>query len=91
MPKVGLAEAQLGPQRLLAWAEAAAATGTIVEVNEKWACPGPEAIAALLRAGARIVASTDSHLAADVGRYERVPALLDAAASRVAFETEEAR
>ncbi|NUU07510.1 PHP domain-containing protein [Leifsonia sp. C5G2] len=91
LPKVGLDESQLGPQRLLAWAEAAAATGTIVEVNEKWACPGPDAIAALLRAGARIVASTDSHVAADVGRYERVPALLDAASARVAAETEEAR
>jgi putative hydrolase len=91
LPKVGLAEAQLGDQRLLAWAEAAAATGTIVEVNEKWACPGPHAIAALLRAGARIVASTDSHVATDVGRYQRVPALLEAASVSISSETEEAR
>lgn len=91
LPKVGLAEEQLGAERLLAWAEAAAATGTIVEVNEKWACPGPAAIAALLDAGARIVASTDSHVATDVGRYERVPALLAAAAERVATEREGAR
>ena len=54
------------------------------------ACPGPDAVAALLRAGARIVASTDSHVAADVGRYQRVPAILDEAA-RVASQTEEAR
>lgn len=81
LPKAGLSEAQLGADRLRAWAEAAAATGTIVEVNEKWACPGPEAVAALLDAGARIVASTDSHIAADVGRYERVPAILDEAAA----------
>jgi putative hydrolase len=81
LPKVGLDESQLGPVRLDAWAQAAAATGTIVEVNEKWECPGPEAIAALLRAGARIVASTDSHVASDVGRYDRVPALLEAAAA----------
>lgn len=91
LPKVGLDESQLGGQRLLAWAEAAAATGTIVEVNEKWNCPGPEAVAALLAAGARIVASTDSHVATDVGRYERVPALLDAAAALAAAGTEEAR
>ncbi|MGO4536145.1 PHP domain-containing protein [Leifsonia sp. 2MCAF36] len=88
LPKVGLDEAQLGDERLLAWAQAAAATGTIVEVNEKWECPGPAAIAALLRAGARIVASTDSHLATDVGRYQRVPALLDAAAALVGGERE---
>ncbi|MDR6612788.1 PHP domain-containing protein [Leifsonia sp. 1010] len=86
LPKVGLDETQLGAERLAAWAQAAAATGTIVEVNEKWNCPGPDAIAALLDAGARIVASTDSHVAADVGRYDRVRQLLDAAASRVAGE-----
>ncbi|MGH1548272.1 PHP domain-containing protein [Leifsonia poae] len=86
LPKIGLDEAQLGPERLLAWAEAAAATGTIVEVNEKWACPGPAAITALLDAGARIVASTDSHVASDVGRYDRVPALLQAAAAQVGAE-----
>ncbi|MGO4299699.1 PHP domain-containing protein [Leifsonia sp. RAF41] len=88
LPKVGLDEAQLGDERLLAWAQAAAATGTIVEVNEKWGCPGPAAIAALQDAGARIVASTDSHLATDVGRYQRVPALLGAAAALVGAERE---
>ena len=81
-------EEQLGDERLLAWAQAAAATGTIVEVNEKWGCPGPAAIAALLDAGARIVASTDSHLATDVGRYQRVPALLGSAAALVGAERE---
>ncbi|WP_285113344.1 PHP domain-containing protein [Leifsonia sp. fls2-241-R2A-40a] len=91
LPKVGLDESQLGAERLTAWAQAAAATGTIVEVNEKWNCPGPDAIAALLAAGARIVASTDSHIATDVGRYDRVPALLDAAAARVGTATEDAR
>lgn len=80
LPKIGLAEEQLGGDRLAAWAAAAAATGTIVEVNEKWACPGPFAVRALLAAGARIVASTDSHDAADVGRYDRVAALFDAVA-----------
>lgn len=79
LPKAGLAEEQLGADRLDAWAAAAARTGTTVEVNEKWACPGPEAVAALVAAGARIVASTDSHVATEVGRYERVARILDAA------------
>lgn len=78
LPKVGLDEAQLGSERLTAWAEAAAATDTLVEVNEKWGCPGPVALAAARTAGVRLVASTDSHAAAEVGRYERVTALLDA-------------
>ena len=91
LPKVGLDEAQLGADRLTAWAQAAAATGTVVEVNEKWACPGVEAIVALQRAGARIVASTDSHIASDVGRYDRVTALLTEAARRLAPEGEDDR
>lgn len=88
LPKVGLSEEQLGADRLGAWAAAAAATDTIVEVNEKWACPGPEAVLALRLAGARIVASTDSHVASDVGRYDRVAAVLDAVG---AAEREERR
>ncbi len=91
LPKVGLDESQLGQDRLTAWAQAAAATGTIVEVNEKWACPGVEAIVALQRAGARIVASTDSHIATDVGRYDRAAALLTEAADRLATDGEDHR
>lgn len=82
LPKVGLTEDQLGADRLDAFATAAARTGSIVEVNEKWACPGPAAVAALIGAGARIVASTDSHVATEVGRYERVARILDDAYRR---------
>ncbi len=59
-------------------ARAAAETDTLVEVNEKWGCPGAGALAALRRAGATIVASTDSHDASEVGRYSRILPLLDA-------------
>lgn len=81
LPKVGLHEDQLGDERLRLWAETAAATDTWVEVNEKWACPGPVALAAAREAGVRIVASTDSHDSQEVGRYDRVAQLLGAAAS----------
>lgn len=77
LPKVGLSEAQLGGERLAAWARTAARTDTLVEVNEKWGCPTPESLRALRQAGAALVASTDSHVAADVGRYDRVRTLLD--------------
>lgn len=79
LPKIGLHEQDLGEQRIAAWARAAAETDTLVEVNEKWGCPDVRSLAALRAAGATIVASTDSHHAADVGRYSRVTALLDAA------------
>ncbi len=77
LPKIGLTEQDLGAERLRAWADTAARTGTLVEVNEKWGCPAPASLAALRTAGAEIVASTDSHVATDVGRYDRVRRLLD--------------
>lgn len=76
LPKIGLAESELGAERVEAWARAAAESGTLVEVNEKWGCPEAPTLAALRSAGVEIVASTDSHVASDVGRYHRVTALL---------------
>ena len=78
LPKVGLNEDDLTAQHLNAWASVAARTGTLIEVNEKWACPGPRALAAARQAGATVVASTDSHIASDIGRYERVAEMLGA-------------
>jgi putative hydrolase len=77
LPKIGLSEDDLGVERVSAWAQAAAATDTMVEVNEKWGCPGIPLLDALHRAGTEIVASTDSHIASDVGRYSRVSEMLD--------------
>lgn len=76
LPKIGLDEADLGAERLAAWAAACAATETVVEVNEKWGCPGPLALRAALAAGVELLAATDAHVASDVGRYDRVERLL---------------
>jgi putative hydrolase len=76
LPKIGLSEDDLTDEHLRTWATAAARTGTLLEVNEKWACPGPRALRAAVAAGVTLVASTDSHTAGDVGRYERVNLLL---------------
>lgn len=81
LPKLGLSENDLTDEQLGLWAATAAATSTLVEVNEKWACPGPRAVRAVLDAGGVIVASTDAHDAAEVGRYRRVEAILEEARS----------
>lgn len=81
LPKVGLDESDLSDEHLRAWAAAARETGSTIEVNEKWACPGPRAVRAALDVGARLVVATDSHDARDVGRYVRVPSILEAAVS----------
>jgi putative hydrolase len=76
LPKIGLGESDLTDEQLATWATAAADTGTLIEVNEKWGCPGPRALRAALAAGAVLVASTDSHLASDIGRYSLVEDIL---------------
>lgn len=78
LPKIGLSEDDLGAQRTDAWAQAAADSDTLVEINEKWGCPGVTALSSLRRAGGQLVASTDSHEASEVGRYSRVIPMLDA-------------
>lgn len=82
LPKIGLTEDDLGRERVEAWAKAAAETDTMVEVNEKWGCPGALLLDALRDAGAEIVASTDSHDASEVGRYSRVAELVGAGEAR---------
>jgi putative hydrolase len=72
LPKVGLDESDLHEDHLERWAGTAARTGTAVELNEKWHCPGPRAVKAALAAGVQLVAATDSHVATDVGRYDWV-------------------
>ena len=76
LPKIGLAESDLSDEHLATWAAAAVATGTLVEVNEKWGCPSPRSLRVAIAAGVQLVASTDSHTAADVGRYSRVADIL---------------
>lgn len=76
LPKIGLSEDDLSDEHLAVWAAAAARTETLVELNEKWACPGPRAIAAAEAAGVFLVASTDSHNSVNVGRYSAVPLLM---------------
>jgi len=76
LPKVGLDESALTDDQLRSWSEAASATGTLVEVNEKWGCPSARVLRHLAEAGVRIVASTDSHISTDVGVYHRVVDLL---------------
>ena len=72
LPKVGLDENDLHDDHLERWAGTAARTGTTVELNEKWKCPGPRSIAAALAAGVQLVAATDSHVHTDVGQYDWV-------------------
>jgi putative hydrolase len=77
LPKVGLDEREVGDDHLRALTAAAVAADALVEVNEKWRCPGPRVAHALRAGGVGIVASTDAHRCGDVGRYRSVVEILD--------------
>jgi putative hydrolase len=78
LPKMGLDEAEVPGPALDHLARGCYRAGARVEVNEKWACPSPRTIRALAAAGVPLVASTDSHDCASVGRYTRVREILAA-------------
>jgi putative hydrolase len=77
LPKMGLDEADVPGAALDHLAQGCLQAGARVELNEKWACPSPRTIRALAAAGVLLVASTDSHDCATVGRYQRVRGILD--------------
>jgi putative hydrolase len=81
LPKMGLDEADVPGPALEHLARGCLRAGARVEVNEKWACPSPRTIRVLAAAGVPLVASTDSHDCATVGRYDRVRGILDDAVS----------
>ena len=67
LPKLGLDESDVSETLVYHLAVGARSTGALVEVNEKWDCPGPRLAAALDRRGVHLVAGSDSHDCASVG------------------------
>ena len=72
LPRIGLHESALSDDHLAAIASAAVRTGTTVEINERWRCPGPRVVLAFACAGVTMVGATDSSDASTVGRYSWV-------------------
>lgn len=81
LPKIGLSEADVPDDLLRELGSAAADTGTIVEISERWRCPSARTLAAVAAAGALVVCSTDSHSAATIGRYDYVRTVLPVVAA----------
>jgi putative hydrolase len=72
LPKMGLDEAMVPDPLLAELARRVTLAGAMVEINEKWGCPSARTVAALDRAGVRLVAGSDSHHCRDVGVYRSV-------------------
>ena len=72
LPKIGLDEAMVPAPLLARLVGQVAASGALVEINEKWSCPSARTVAALVRAGVPVVAGSDAHHCRDIGVYRSV-------------------
>jgi putative hydrolase len=77
LPKLGLEVSRVPDEWLHALARRCQATGTAVEVNEKWACPTPAVARLFHESGVRLVAGSDAHEAAAIGRWSSVRETLE--------------
>jgi len=72
LPKIGLDESDVSDSLADHLSRNALRHGALVEMNEKWGCPGPRLALALAKAGVQLVAGSDSHDCATIGAYDRV-------------------
>lgn len=75
-PKIKISEQTIEQSTLDQLAKHCKARNAIVEIDERWRCPGQKAIRTFLKYGVKVVASTDSHRASDIGQYNYVKQLV---------------
>ena len=78
---MGLAESSVPEAALDMLARRAADTGALLEINEKWHCPSARTVHAFAAAGVQVVAGSDSHDCASIGRFPAVRRTIDAVAA----------
>ncbi|WP_375486989.1 PHP domain-containing protein [uncultured Jatrophihabitans sp.] len=69
LPKMGLSEGDVHDEHLRSLATACRDAGAAIEINEKWRCPSSPVALRLHALGVELVAGTDAHRCADVGRW----------------------
>jgi putative hydrolase len=77
LPKIGLSESDVPDELIDAIGRAARETATVIEVSERWRCPTVSVVHVFARLEVDLVASTDSHRASDIGRYDYVRGIAD--------------
>jgi putative hydrolase len=70
LPKIGLDEGAVPEEAIASLAETVARTGNMIEISERWRCPGARSLRPFLEARVPILMSTDSHKREHIGRYE---------------------
>jgi putative hydrolase len=70
LPKLGLDEADVPLASIERLADAAAAAGAKIEIDERWSCPSARTIRPFVDRGVPLMLSTDSHRSDTIGRYD---------------------
>lgn len=70
LPKLGLDESQVPEQMLENLADAAAETGSLIEIDERWKCPSARTLRPFVARDVPVLMSTDSHMREKIGRFE---------------------
>jgi putative hydrolase len=76
LPKIGVDEGDVPLELVDELARAAVDGGAIIEVSERWRCPTVRTLRPFLDHGVPLVASTDSHRPATIGRYDYCAAVV---------------
>lgn len=76
LQRVGVRETWLGTEALRRLSRVARATRCGFELNERWQCPGPEALRIFQSLRVRILIGTEAHDVSGIGRYDYVPRAL---------------
>ncbi|MEL6545717.1 MAG: PHP domain-containing protein [Myxococcota bacterium] len=69
LPKMGLSEEQVPHQQLVRLAAFARHSGTYIEIDERWRCPGPKTLKVFLDYSVPVLCSSDAHRPNRIGRY----------------------
>lgn len=70
LPKIGVREQDVPAELIESLAEATAASGNRIEVNERYRTPSAATLAPFVARGVPLLMSTDSHRADSIGRYD---------------------
>jgi len=85
LPKLGFEESQVPRSAIAELARACAATGTLIEVDERWRSPSYGTVRIFVQHGVPVLCSSDAHRRENIGRYTHnalvAGALLGAAAA----------
>lgn len=70
LPKLGIDEADVPMELIERLADAAAANGARIEIDERWSCPSARTLRPFVERDVPLLLSTDSHSSETIGRYD---------------------